>query len=870
MAKQVHDDQKFTGIRLPLNVKPINYDLKLKPDLEKFKFSGNVAINYVAKEVPECIILHANELEITGGHIGENPLTVVTYSQASETATLEFQESIAPNGLLSLDFQGVLNDKMKGFYRTAFKLDDQTVNAATTQFEATDARRCFPCWDEPAIKAKFSVSLTFPKWEIINNKKYERLALSNMPEESRSESGDEVVVRFKESVVMSTYLLAFIVGPFEAIEGADMRRPVRVFTTPGKKEQGRFALEVACKALPYYEDYFGIKYPLPKMDLIAIPDFLSGAMENWGLVTYRETCLLVDPKNTTTARKQWIALVVAHELAHQWFGNLVTMEWWTHLWLNEGFASFMEYLCVDHIFPEYDIWSQFITDSYGLAMDLDSLHNSHPIEVPVNHPSEIDEIFDDISYNKGASVIRMLYNYIGDDSFRKGMKEYLTKFEYKNATTEDLWDSLEAASNKPVRRLMSGWTSQKGYPLLSLGYAMDGDSAKLTVTQTKFNLNGVVRDEDSEMKWMIPISVITGRNATKAEEICLLEEKTKDITIEGVGDSWVKLNPGTIGLYRIAYPASMNERLWPAIANRTLPPMDRLGLQNDFYALCQAGKMTSVDFLKLMQAFKGETIYTVWNSIDRALGRLNILLANTDYQAEFHAYGRDLYSDIFKRLTWSPKPGESHTDALTRTLIIDRLVSFGDQAVIAEARRRFRAHLDKTDPIPADLRGACYKAASAYGDKDDFESLISIYRTAELQEEKNRVARAMGYTKDTARLTDVIAFAFSEEVRNQDRVFMIMPIGVSNPPIAWKALQDNKDFLRRTYGSGHLIARIVKCSTENFTSEDKAQEVTKFFEANKFPGAERTIQQSVETIRLNASWLSRDADTIKAFLASYA
>ena len=617
MAKQIIDEQKFTGVRLPKSIKPIHYDLTLKPDLEKFTFAGDVKIQYTSNEQPKSIVLHAIELEISDGCIldggsKKNPLLSVTYSTKSETATLEFQDAIASDGTLNLNFTGVLNDKMKGFYRTEFKIGDQSVHAATTQFESTDARKCFPCWDEPAVKATFSVTLVFPRWVKAGERSFERVALSNMPEISRSGSDEAVEVKFDKSPIMSTYLLAFIVGPFEMIEQNDSKRPIRVYTTPGKKEHGRYALEVACKSLSYYEDYFGINYPLPKMDLIAIPDFMSGAMENWGLITYRETCLLVDPKNTSTSVKQYVALVVAHEIAHQWFGNLVTMEWWTHLWLNEGFATFMEYLCVDHIFPEYDIWSQFVTDAYGRALDLDSLHNSHPIEVPVQHPSEIDEIFDDISYSKGASVIRMLYNYIGDDNFRRGMKDYLTKFAYKNAATEDLWDALEAASNKPVRRLMSGWTTQKGFPWISIGYESAGNQTKLTLTQNKFSANGVVPDEEKEVKWMIPISSVTGKSPTQAKEVCLLESRSQQVTLENVADTWVKLNPGTIGLYRTAYPAEMTKRLWPAIKDQTLPPMDRLGLQNDFYALCQAGNMSTVELLSLMQEFKGETNYTVW------------------------------------------------------------------------------------------------------------------------------------------------------------------------------------------------------------------------------------------------------------------
>lgn len=336
----------------------------------------------------------------------------ITMDDKREIVDLNFASAISVGpGVLELTFDGVLSDKMKGFYRSKYQAPDgQERYAAVTQFEPTDARRCFPCWDEPALKATFDMTLIVPK---------DRVALSNTNEVSNKADPNDSnlkVVKFATTPIMSTYLVAIVVGEFEFIEGKTSEGlQVRVFTPVGKTEQGVFALDVATKAVPFYSGYFGIPYPLPKLDLIAIADFSAGAMENWGLVTYRESCLLVDPQNTSSLRKQWIGLVVAHEIAHMWFGNLVTMEWWTDLWLNEGFATFMEFLCIDNLFPEYNIWTQFVTDTYTPALALDALHNSHPIEVPVGNPSEIDEIFDEISYHKGASVIRMLHRYISNE-----------------------------------------------------------------------------------------------------------------------------------------------------------------------------------------------------------------------------------------------------------------------------------------------------------------------------------------------------------------------------------------------------------------------------------------------------------------------
>ena len=875
MAQQIYDDNKYTGVRLPTEVKPVNYELCLKPNFQELTFEGNIKIGYECSCPQDAIVLNSNELIISSGHLLNsnseklNNLKNVTYSKATETAILEFDDAIEAKGILFLAFKGTLSDTLAGFYRTSFKIDGCDVFAATTHFEPTDARRCFPCWDEPAIRATFSIKLVFDQFMEVNGKQYERVALSNMPETSRTSIGDQIEVSFAKTPSMSTYLLAFIVGPFEFIEGTDSRRPVRIYTTPGKKEQGRYALDVACKSLPYYEDYFNVPYPLPKMDLIAIPDFPIGAMENWGLVTYRETRLLVDPQNTATYSKQYVALVVAHELSHQWFGNLVTINWWTHLWLKEGFATFMEYLCVDYIFPQYDIWSQFVTDDYGRALELDSFHNSHPIEVPVGHPNQIREIFDGISYSKGASVIRMLYHYIGDDCFRAGMKDYLTKFAYKSAITEDLWDCLEAASSKPVRELMSGWTGQKGYPRIDV-FKCNED---IVMWQCQFTADGELLEDEAKISWMIPISAITGKNPTQEIDLGVLDcgpggSVSKFFPFREVGhDTWVKLNPGTVGLYRTMYVGELMEKLLVAIENQSLPSMDRLGLQNDLYALCRAGKVETIELLKLLRAFKHETNYTVWRSIDNCISQLDNIFSSTDYKDKFDAFVRELYSEIFKRLTWSATASnEAHTDNMTRSLVINRLIASNDPNVTGKALTLYKMHLDKTEVVPADLRGPVYRAVATSGDDPSFESLFAIFREEELHEEKNRIARSLGFATDSERLRKALEFVLSNEVRNQDKVSVLEVVGRSNRSAAWKFLKDNKDFLRSTYKGGNLIRTLVKVCTQNFATEERAQEVANFFKENDFPGVERTLQQSIENILLNAKWLARIDNKVKEFL----
>lgn len=617
---------------------------------------------------------------------GEKELTPkdVILSKEEETLTLLFDNDLTiGDGLLTIEFNGELNDKMKGFYRCKyFTPTGEERHAGVTQFEATDARRCFPCWDEPAIKASFDITLNVPK---------DRVALSNMPVKSEIDLSENLrKVHFNTTPIMSTYLVAVVVGEYDYVEGTSGDGVlVRVYTPVGKKEQGLFALEVATKVLPYYKDYFDIAYPLPKMDLIAISDFSAGAMENWGLVTYRETFLLVDPENTSLIRKQSIALTVGHEIAHQWFGNLVTMEWWTHLWLNEGYASFVEFLCVDHIFPEYDIWTQFVTDMYTRALELDCLKNSHPIDVTVGHPSEIDEIFDEISYNKGASVIRMLHHYIGEADFRKGMNLYLMQHQYKNTFTEDLWEALEKASNKPVGAVMSTWIKQMGFPVVKVTSVQEsGNKRRIFLEQSKFCAD-CKNVESSDYFWMIPITISTSKSPKTIVYSTVLDKISMEIVLDDVDkNDWIKINPGTIGYYRTAYPSDMLENFIPSIKDQTLPPLDRLGLIDDLFAMVQSGQASTVDALKVIDAYRNETNYTVWSSITNSLAKLQLLLSNTDYDNEFNSFGCRLYKPIAERLDWNAKPNESHLDTLLRSLVLNRLVSFNCPVTVAEAIKR--------------------------------------------------------------------------------------------------------------------------------------------------------------------------------------
>ncbi|MGI0069594.1 MAG: M1 family metallopeptidase, partial [Nitrosopumilaceae archaeon] len=608
----------------------------------------------------------------------------VRFDTKNEELILSLPEKISGKAVLLIDFIGTLNDKLVGFYRSKYEYKGKERHLATTQFEAADARRAFPCWDEPEAKATFDVSL------LVDNN---LTAISNMPVILKKRLGKKTLYRFDRTPSMSTYLLYLGVGDFEFLQGKLGKTLVRIVTTRGKKHQGKMSLEFTKQFLSYFQNYFKIPYPLPKLDMIAIPDFAAGAMENWGAITFRETVLLYDPKTSSTDTLQHIAEVIAHELAHQWFGNLVTMKWWNDLWLNESFATFMATKAVDKIYPEWDFWDQFLISEMTGGLSLDSLKSSHPIDVDVESPAEVRQIFDEISYNKGGSVLMMLENFIGQENFRAGLHNYLKKHEYANATTEDLWKSLGSASRKPVIQMMNTWVRQTGYPIIE---ATVTDS-KIKLSQKRFLLES--NGKANAGNWIIPLSI-------RMEDKVVTKLMKNPVTIP-YRSQWFKVNDGQKGFFRVRYDEKTLDMLGKLIEEKKISNLDRWSIHHDLIALVVSKQFPLKHYLDFVRHYEEEDDYVVLSDIIGFLNHLYVLLSGEEFWNEIKEFNQYFMRIIFQKLGWDPVKGEKSTYALLRNSVIGSLGKLGDQEIIDESKNRF-SRLLKTGILNPDLRSAVY------------------------------------------------------------------------------------------------------------------------------------------------------------------
>jgi puromycin-sensitive aminopeptidase len=850
--------------RLPRTVVPSRYDLKLEPDFTTLTFRGVETVAVTVTEPVREIYLNAVELAIDEAVVvdarGREQRATATLDETMERARLEVPEPLATGaGQLRITFRGTLNDKLRGFYRSVYK-DPNGVSRtmAATQFEATDARRAFPCWDEPAFKAVFAATLVIDP---------ALTAVSNTRIVSETRDGSRKVVRFADSIVMSTYLVAFVVGELEATDPIAVGpTPVRVWCVPGKRRLAAFGHEIAVASLKFFEDYYGVPYPGDKLDFLAIPDFAAGAMENLGAITFRETALLVDETAASHAELQRVADVVAHENAHMWFGDLVTMTWWNGIWLNEAFATFMEMLAVDAWKPQWQRWVAFGV-SRGAAMSVDGLHSTRPIEFPVTAPREADAMFDVLTYEKGASVLRMLEQYLGPDVFRTGVRQYLDTHRFANADTGDLWAALGRASGQPIPAVMDGWIFAPGYPLVSASV----ERGELVLRQQRFTYLqkplewwGAKPTAPTPGRWQVPVQLrLTAGGRDTVERVLLSEPELRRPLPAGCES--VVVNEGGHGFYRVRYDAELLGKLVARLP--ALAAIERYNLVNDAWAVTLAGLMPLTDYLDLTARFRDERDKNVWTILIGSLAMLNRLIT-PEMRPGLEALVRDRVGPAFTALGWDARSGE---DELTRQLRGDLIRALGtlgnDRSVQAQAAERYGEHVHGKATVDPNVLPALIAVLASSGDPARYTDFVERFRAATTPQEEQRYLYALTAFPQPELIAQTLERTINGEIRTQDAPFVVrsLLLTVHAREQTWQFVMKQWDTMDRLYPK-HGLRRMAEGVTGLMTPELEAS-VHRFFKERHIDFGGKVLEQYLEQLRLAVALREREIGALAAYLA---
>lgn len=841
--------------RLPYAVEPQTYRLTLEPDLDTASFRGSVSIDCNVHETVSELVCNAAELTIETAEVlladGRTLSAAVHLDEQRERAVFELPEPIG-RGRVTLEarFAGMLNDRLRGFYRSTFSAgDERTHTIATTQMEATDARRAFPCWDEPDRKAVFEVTLVVAD---------DLGAWSNAPVSEETLVGDgRRAVRFAPTMKMSTYLVAFVVGPLETSGPVDVDGvPVRIVHAPGKGHLATYPLEVAAHALRFYTEYFGIPYPGQKVDLVAIPDFAFGAMENLGCITFRETALLIDPTTAARTELERVADVVNHELAHMWFGDLVTMRWWEGIWLNEAFATFMEILCTDHFRPGWHRWDGFVLEREA-ALSVDGLHSTRPIEYPVGSPEEAEGMFDVLTYEKGASVLRMLEQYLGGEVFRDGVREYLGRHAYANTVTADLWDAIETVSGQPVRAVMDSWILQGGHPVVTL--------AGRTLAQEPFRYGPVPRGTQSAIggPWRVPVLMRHLGDPSSdgaATTRILLSDASVDLPRkeDARGGQAVVLNAGGWGVYRVAYGEPELKNMRDKLGQ--LGALERANLFYDTWAQVLAGRAALGSFFALAACLGDEIEPGIWSAVVGALGLSDRIVSDGE-RPEVQAATRRLLGERAASLGWERRPDEDERAPTLRAQLITALGTIGhDEGVRAEAARRFEERRPGANggALDGDLESAVLSVVADQLRPGDYDKVLDAYRHPATPQEEVRYLYALGDFPDAGLCERSFELALGE-VRTQNAPFLVTRLLANKVggPAVWQRVKDSWETLVERFPfNSH--ARMVEGVRTLCRDRELAADVTSFLSAHPVRSGQRQVTQTLERLAINVAFADRE------------
>jgi aminopeptidase N len=846
--------------RLPGNVVPEHYTLWLAPDLEKETFRGRESIDVVLTEPSTTITLHAAEInfsEVTITSGGKTQTARVTLDATRETATFTVPQPIAEGkATIQIAYTGILNDKLRGFYIS--KANGRKY--AVSQMEATDARRAFPSFDEPAFKATFDISLMIDAGDTaISNGK----TLSDTP----GPDPGKHTLKFGRTPKMSTYLAAMLVGDFVCREGASDGIPIRICSTPDKQGLTAFALEAAQHQLAFFNKYFGIKYPFGKLDIIAVPDFSAGAMENAGAITFRERLLLIDPANSSIAARKRVAGIISHELAHQWFGNLVTMKWWDDIWLNEGFATWMANKPVAAWRPDWHVDQDDAADTQG-ALGIDAMRSTRPIRMKVETPAEINEVFDGIAYEKTAAVLRMIESYVGTEPFRQGVASYLKRFSYANAAGEDFWNEMAKVTGKPVDRILRSFVDRAGAPVLSVqSRCVAGKTTEVELAMGRFiGTPGAAREEQT---WTLPACLKTASGQPRCE---VIERPKQTIQLNGCskteGDA-VFANSDSRGYYFTEYPPQAARAL--AQSSSTLNAVERLRLLGDEWWMVRAGRHDAGVYLDVASAFATDTATSVVETIAGRLGAIGEDLVAPSDQPRYQAWIRAHFG---KQLTTLGLPGgaEDDDDTQTRRATLLELVGVtgNDPEVQKRSRELVAQYLKDSRSLPATLAPVVLEVGALDGDRALYDQYVAkLGALAAQPEEYYRFFNALSWFKDPALSKRTLEYALSPAVRTQDTGTLIgsMMLKPWSQDLTWEFVKTNWQTIVKNLGEFQGIPSIVE-STATFCSADRAHEVRAFFEKNPVPSSQRAVQQSIERIENCVALKERQGKPLAAWIST--
>ena len=826
--------------RLPRSVIPRRYDIELAPDLGGARFSGRVRVELEVAERVDRVVLNAAELDVESCTLDGVPVSFTLDEGLERLEILPSTSLAAGSAVLEVVFTGTLNDRLRGFYRSTY-VDDRGIERviAPTQMQSTDCRRAFPCWDEPDFKAIFGISLKVEEGLV---------AISNAPEHSSTTLADgRRLVRFEDTMVMSTYLVAMVVGPLAVTDPVDVDgTPIRIVHIPGKESLTGFGMDAAVAGLRFFERFYGIPYPGRKIDLVALPDFAAGAMENLGCITFRESLLLIDPNTSTQVEQQRVVDVITHELAHMWFGDLVTMRWWNGIWLNEAFATFMEVDATDTYRPDWKRWTNFALER-AAAFEVDSLASTRAVEFEVRSPQDAEGMFDVLTYQKGGALLRMLQQYLGPERFRDGIRRYLDLHSYSNTETSDLWDAIEATTGDPVRRIMDSWIWQPGFPLITASL----EGGELVLTQSRFGYTETAQSDPT--MWLVPVRVseVQAGNSTTV----LLEGRSTRLPL--AGPSAVIVNSGGHGFFRVAYDRALRERITPDVLD-SLETIDRFNLVADAWASVIAGRLAALDFLALAESFGNETDLAVWQAIDAGLRGCDRLVDDSS-RPEFARRVRALTAPALGRLGWERTQSEDQLTSQLRGLLVQMLgVRGADPDTIVRCADLFTRGLADPAAVDPEVFAAALAVSAAQARPEHYDACLAAFRAAATPQDAVRFLYALADFDDADLVARTVAFSLTGEVKTQNAPFVIGRAIANrvNGRVAWDLLRQHWADANERFPTNTIVRMVDPVKT--LDQDQDVRLAAAFFAENPIPQGAKTLAQILERQAVNAALQSRE------------